>query len=345
VIVARVLDGGLFTTVQDLGRVGCLRYGVPPSGAMDRAACLAANALAGNPPGAAVLELTLVGPRLEFTAPASIALAGANLGAHLDGEPFGCWRSASVLPGQTLWFAGPEDGARAYLAFLGGIDVPLVLGSRSTYTRARLGGLDGRPLAAGDRLEIAGDVPRVLAHAIRIDPAECPLYGHEHDIRVILGPQEDRFTPAGIATFLSSTYKVGAGADRMGYRLAGPRIELANGADIVSDGSPAGGVQVTGDGQPIVLMADRGTAGGYAKIATVVTVDTWRLSQAVPGDAVRFREVTIAEARTALYEHAAWLERIGSAVTDTASDATAAAHRRRAAAAAAASVARILAGR
>ncbi len=317
-IVARVLDGGLFTTVQDLGRVGCMRYGVPPSGAMDRAACLAANALAGNAPDAAVLELTLVGPRLEFTAPATIALAGANLGAHLDDEPFGCWRAATVRAGQTLWFAGPEDGARACLAVHGGIDVPIVLGSRSTYTRARLGGLDGRPLAAGDRLEIAGDVPRILADARQLDPAECPVYGHAHDIRVIPGPQDDRFTPAGMATFLSSTYTVGAGADRMGYRLAGPRIELADGADIVSDGSPAGGVQVTGDGQPIVLMADRGTAGGYVKIATVITVDIGRLAQAVPGDTVRFRAVTIAEARTALREHAAWLERIGSTVTGTA---------------------------
>ncbi len=337
-IVLRVLDGGMFTTVQDLGRAGCQRYGVPASGAMDRSACLAANALAGNPPDAAVLEMTLVGPRLEFTAPATVALAGADLGAHLDDESLESWQSVTVFPGQTLWFAGPEDGARGYLAILGGIDVPVVLGSRSTYVRSRFGGLGGRPLAAGDRLAVAGDAARVLAGTRRVRSSERPAFGHDHAIRVVRGPQDDRFTPEGMETFLSSSYVVTAGADRMGYRLQGPAIAHSRGADIVSDGSPLGAVQVAGDGQPIVLMVDRGTAGGYAKIATVITVDTWRLAQAAPGDTVRFSEVTLAEAHAALRARAAWHESlVASGVTGA--DAP---RRRKAAAAAVAAVAWII---
>ncbi len=306
----RVLDGGLFTTVQDLGRFGFQRYGVPVSGAMDRAACLAANALAGNPPDAAVLEMTMVGPRLQFTAPATIAIAGADLGPHLDDEPAPAWRTLKVTGGQTLWFSGPEDGARACLAVLGGIDVPAVLGSRSTYVRSRLGGLYGRRLEDGDELPIGERLAATPSPIRDVPRHERPAYGHDHAIRVVRGPQDDRFTPEGLSTFLSSTYVVTGSADRMGYRLQGPAIAHAGGADIVSDGSPLGGVQVAGDGQPIVLMADRGTAGGYTKIATVITVDTWRLAQAAPGDTVRFREVTLTEAQAALRARTAWLARI-----------------------------------
>ena len=341
-IVADVLDGGMFTTVQDLGRVGYLRYGVPTSGAMDRAACLAANALVGNPPGAAILEITLVGPRIRFVAPATIALAGADLGARLDDRPISCWESLTVLPGQTLRFAGPADCARACLAVLGGIDVPVVLGSRSTYTRSRLGGADGRPLAQGDRLAIPGDAARVLAGRGRVPEAERPVYGSSHVLRVLRGPQDDRFTQEGLATFFSSDYTVTADGDRMGCRLQGPRIAHLSGADIVSDGSPPGAVQVSGDGQPIVLMADRGTAGGYAKIATVITVDVWRLAQAAPGDSVRFREATLAEAREALRAQREWLDRIRPTASVAPAVARGASRRRKAAAAAVAAVATAL---
>lgn len=344
--VLRVLDGGLFTTVQDLGRVGFQRYGVPVSGAMDRSACLAANALAGNPPDAAVLEMTMVGPRIEFTAPATIAIAGADLGAHLDDDPAPAWQTVRVAAGRTLWFSGPEDGARACLAILGGIDVPAVLGSRSTYVRSRLGGLEGRRLEDGDELPIGAGRADTLPPIREVPRHERPAYGHDHSIRVVRGPQDDRFTGEGLATFLSSTYVVTGGADRMGYRLQGPAIAHAGGADIVSDGSPLGGVQVAGDGQPIVLMADRGTAGGYTKIATVITVDTWRLAQAAPGDTVRFREVTLAEAQAALRARTTWLERIptmGPIVERRADPARASSDQRtKAAAAAAAALARYL---
>jgi antagonist of KipI len=243
-----------------------------------------------------------------------------------------------------LWFAGPKDGIRGYLAIAGGIDVPLVLGSRSTYLRSRLGGIEGRALKAGDILHVldheAGPKPGmdrrypagVSGRALL--PGRHPVYGHEHMVRVVLGPQDDRFTPDGVRTFLSSTYSVTPQSDRMGYRLAGPAIAHTAGPDIVSDGTPLGAVQVAGDGVPIVLMADRGTAGGYTKIATVISVDVYRLSQAAPGDVVRFQSISVGEAHRAVREQEAWLN--GLVTADSRDD------HRRGAAVAAAAVARLL---
>jgi antagonist of KipI len=332
-----VLDGGLLTTVQDTGRFGFQRYGVPVSGAMDPFALRAANRLAGNADGDAGLEMTLLGPRLRFLAPATIALAGADLGASLDGRPLPRWESLEVTEGATLAFSSALDGVRGYLAVGGGIDAPPVLGSRSTYTRARLGGLGGRALTAGDLLPTPGISPVIEGARRRLPLERQPVYGHDHRLRVILGPQDDRFTSEGVSTFLRSAYTVTPQSDRMGCRLAGPKISHAAGADIVSDGSPLGAVQVAGDGVPIVLMADRGTAGGYAKIATVIGVDVGRLSQAAPGDTVRFEAVTLDEAIAALREQEAWLDDL-AAWPDGAD-------RRRRAAMAAAAVARLLSDR
>lgn len=330
-----VLDGGLLTTVQDWGRYGYQRYGVPVSGAMDLLALRAGNRLVGNGDGAATLEMTLLGPRLRFLAPATIAIAGGDLGAMLDDRPLRTWESVGVGAGMVLSFSGPSDGIRAYLAVAGGIDVPLVLGSRSTYVRSRLGGLQGRALQAGDILETPGQAPLLRAAHPSVAAERRPAYGHEHVLRVVLGPQDDRFTPSGVRTFLSSAYSVTPQSDRMGYRLTGPKIEHTSGPDIVSDGTPFGAVQVAGDGVPIVLMADRGTAGGYTKIATVISADLPRLSQAAPGDAVRFEAVTLAEAHQALREQEAWLDALRAA-PETPAD------RARRAAAAAAVIARVL---
>jgi antagonist of KipI len=304
-----VVDGGLLTTVQDLGRFGYQRYGVPTSGALDPWSLRVANRLVGNPDGAAGLEITLVGPRLEFRAEAVIAVTGADLGARVDHRPIGRWESVAVRAGAALSFAGPQDGVRAWLAIAGGIDVPTVLGSRSTYTRSKLGGVDGRALKDGDVLDACGDCsvldgPRHLPAALR------PSWGHSHALRVVLGPQDDRFTPAGIGTFLSSAYTVTPQSDRMGYRLSGPAIEHRRGPDIVSDGTPFGAVQVAGDGAPIVLLADRGTAGGYTKIATVISADIPKLAQAAAGDTVTFEAVSLEAAHEALRERETWLERV-----------------------------------
>ena len=342
--IIQVLDGGLFTTVQDAGRYGYQRYGVPVSGAMDGAALRAANALVGNEAGAGALEITVLGPTLQFLAPATIALAGADLGALAGDSPVVPWESITVAAGTVLSFTGPRDGIRAYLAVAGGLDVPVVLGSRSTYARSRLGGFEGRPLQAGDVLRVLGTHPvaDLVAAGLgaparrEVAPALRPRYGHRHLLRVVLGPQEDRFTEAGISTLLTHTYAVTGQSDRMGYRLQGPKIEHCAGPDIVSDGSPLGGVQVAGDGMPIVLMCDRGTAGGYTKIATVITVDVWRLAQAAAGDEVRFEAIGVEAAHEAVRDYDEWARQVAG-VSGTADLA-----RKRKAAAAVAAVGRYL---
>ena len=333
--IIEILDGGLLTTVQDAGRFGFQRYGVPVSGAMDLFALRAANRLVGNEDGAAALEMTLLGPRLRFLGAGAIALTGADLDASIDGRPVPRWETVTVKSGQTLTFGAPRDGSRAYLAVCGGIDVPPVLGSRSTYTRSKLGGLQGRALKTGDILPIPGSSPMIDATRRRLSPDRQPVYGHDHRLRAVLGPQDDRFTNQGVLTFFCSAFTVTPQSDRMGYRLSGPKIEHTAGADIVSDGLPLGGVQVAGDGLPIVLMADRGTAGGYTKIATVISVDVWRLSQAAPDDTVRFEAVTIDEAIAARRDQEEALNAI-----ETAGDVSGS--RRRKAAVAAAAVARML---
>jgi biotin-dependent carboxylase-like uncharacterized protein len=305
-----VLDGGMLTTVQDLGRVGSQKYGVPESGAMDGLTLRAANRLVGNADSAACLEMTLTGPELRFGGPVVIALTGADLGALVNGRPAARWQAVSVAADTVLTFGGVRDGMRAYLAVNGGIDVPLVLGSRSTFTRSALGGFEGRALCAGDRIPVgaASGPPRgpgrlLPRHAV-------PLYGHAHSVRVVMGPQDDAFTDEGIRTFLAETYTLSTQSDRIGCRLSGPRIAHRTGADIVSDGTTLGSVQVTGDGLPIVLMADRGTTGGYAKIATVTSVDVSRLAQAMPGDRITFVRIGLDEAHALLRGAHAWLDAI-----------------------------------
>ncbi|MFQ5520322.1 MAG: biotin-dependent carboxyltransferase family protein [Candidatus Methylomirabilia bacterium] len=308
--IIEVLDGGLFTTVQDLGRYGYQRYGVPVSGAMDRFALRAANILVGNQEGAAGLEITLVGPRLRFVADTVIAITGADLDPRLDDEPVAMWRAVAASQGSILSFPAIRDGMRAYLAIAGGVDVPEILGSRSTYTRCRLGMAESRPLARGDRIATSWENPAARVEGRRLPQPDVASYGHHHALRVVLGPQDDAFTPEGIQTFLSFTYTVSPQSDRVGYRFQGPRIQHKSGHDIVSDGSPPGGVQVPGGGLPIVLLADRGTTGGYTKIATVISADLGRLAQAIPGDTVSFRSTTVEEAHEALKRQEARLQQL-----------------------------------
>ena len=310
-----ILEPGLFTTVQDRGRYGYQRYGVPSSGAMDTFALRAANILVGNEEGAAGLEMTVLGPRIRFLADTWIALTGADLGPTLDGEPLVMWQTAKVQRDGVLSFEGARDGTRSYLAAAGGLDIPLVMGSRSTYVTAAIGGLDGRPLKPGDILSTFGDKADVnLSERGLPESLMAPSYGHQHEIRVVLGPQDESFAAEAIATFLSSEYAIGLESDRMGYRLDGPRIEHKAGPDIVSDGTPLGAVQIPGDGQPIILLADRGTTGGYTKIATVISADIGTLAQAMPGNALTFRAVTVDEAQAVLREREAVLADIRRAV-------------------------------
>lgn len=313
-----IVDGGMLTTVQDLGRYGSQRYGVPVAGAMDGWALRAANRLVGNADGLAGLEMTLAGPVLRFDADAVIAVTGADLGALIDGRPIGLWQSRRIRARSVLSFAGARAGIRAYLAVGGGIDVPVVLGSRSTFTRSALGGHEGRALRAGDHLPIGAASPEASRVTRRMPRDGVPAHGRTHDLRVVPGPQDDAFTPEGLATFLSAIYTVTPKSDRVGCRLSGPRIAHRTGADIVSDGTAAGAVQVTGDGMPIILMADRGTTGGYTKIATIISADLGRVAQAAPGDQVRFIRVDPAEAFAAARDLEQALEAIASVDARTA---------------------------
>lgn len=303
-----VVEGGLFTTVQDLGRYGYQRYGVPVSGAMDPYALRMSNVLLGNPEGAAVLEITLVGPKLRFLAETTIVLGGTDLAPRLDGQSVPMWRVLRVSGGSLLSFDGPMAGMRTYLAVPGGIDVPTIMGSKSTYVRGTLGGFQGRILKPGDRLPALPDGNDPSPTGTRVPSRLISAHGHEHRLRVVMGPQADAFTPEGIATFLSSTYTVSRQSDRVGYRLEGPAIDHLKGADIISDGIPFGAVQVTGDGLPVVLMADRGTTGGYTKIAAVISVDIGKLAQAIPGDMVTFQAVSMEEAHRHLKEQECGLQ-------------------------------------
>jgi len=304
-----VVDPGLLTTVQDLGRPGYQRLGIPPSGPLDRPAFVLANRLVGNPDGAAGLELTLRGPRLEARRACLVAVTGADMGLTINGQAAPGWTAVRLRPGDVVAFRMVTAGCRAYLAVAGGLDLPPVLGSRSTYLRGRLGGLDGRPLQKGDALPVGAPPAGLDRPAGRVVPeARRPGYPAEVECRVILGPQDDRFTPDGIAVFLGGPYEVAPQADRMGYRLKGPAIGHARGHDILSDGIPLGGIQVPGEGQPIVLLVDRQTTGGYTKIATVISTDIARIGQTRPGHRVRFRRVTLAEAHAALREARAWLD-------------------------------------
>jgi biotin-dependent carboxylase-like uncharacterized protein len=304
-----VVEPGLLTTIQDLGRPGYQRVGIPPSGPMDRGAFVLANRLVGNADGAAGLELTLKGPTLEVRRPCVIAVTGAEMAVLAGGQPVPAWTAVRLGPGDVLAFRMASAGCRAYLAVAGGLATPRALGSRSTYLRGRLGGLGGRALQTGDILPVSPARTSLDALVGRsVSPAHRPAYPAEVECRVVLGPQADRFTADGVAAFLGDTYEVTPQADRMGYRLKGPAIQHARGHDIVSDGIPLGGIQVPGEGQPIVLLVDRQTTGGYTKIATVISVDVARLGQTRPGQRVRFREVSLAQAHAALAEERARLD-------------------------------------
>jgi biotin-dependent carboxylase-like uncharacterized protein len=292
-----VQDPGPLTTVQDLGRPGYLRVGIPGSGPLDREAFLLANRLVGNPDDAAGLECTLIGPRLEFTDERLAAVTGADMVLTLNGSAVEAWQGLRVRPGDVLRLGPARRGVRAYVAVAGGIETPLVLGSRATYVRGRLGGLEGRALRKGDRLPLG---PVAAVRPRRLHPGRIPVYGAEALVHVVLGPQDDRFTAAGIAALLEGPYEMLPQSDRMGARLKGPFIEHTRGHDIISDGVALGGIQVIGEGQPIVLLADRQSTGGYTKIATVCSFDIGRVAQVKPGGRLRFRRVTVGEAHAML---------------------------------------------
>lgn len=292
-----IVNPGLLTTVQDKGRWGYQEFGMPVAGAMDEYSLRAANILVGNDEYAAALETTLLGPEIRFNTDTVIAITGANMMPRVNGRVVPMWRTLRLAAGDLLSFEMAREGARGYIAFAGGIDVPAIMGSRSTYVRGSIGGYEGRKLKANDEFGL-GRVTVPLEKLLgRIVPgSHIPEYKNQVVVRAVLGPQDDCFTDASVELFFNSVYEVTNEADRMGYRLAGAALEHKNGADIISDGINLGSIQIPGHGMPIVMMSERQTTGGYTKIATVISTDISVMAQLKPGDKIQFIKTEINEA-------------------------------------------------
>ena len=293
----KTIEPGGHTLVQDLGRFGFQRFGVPPCGALDQDAARLANLLVNNRANDAVLEITFFGPVLEVLCSADIAITGALMNPTLNGKKIENHRSHRVKKNDILAFDQATTGCRSYLAVSGGIDVPEIMGSRSCYTGAGIGGLDGRALKSGDILSRRDG--SLLERARAIAPEFVPSHEHEITLRAVPGPQ-DHYFDQGLILFFNAVFTVSPQANRMGYRLTGPLIRQrpAMPETIISEPSLAGGVQVPPDGQPIVLLGEQ-TVGGYTKIATVISTDLPKLAQALPGDTIRFVPVTLEQAHGA----------------------------------------------
>ncbi|MGP1431380.1 MAG: biotin-dependent carboxyltransferase family protein [Treponema sp.] len=290
----KVIRPGVCTTIQDLGRIGYQKFGIPVAGVMDEFAASVANFLVGNERNEAVLEITYLGPTLAFQKEMLIGIAGADVSPKLNGTPVPVWESFTVTKDDVLSFGSVKSGVRAYIAFAGSIDVPPVNGSKSTLMKSKIGGFQGRMLQAGDELAICvrhGSVPQ------RLPARFIPVYPHSNDISVCLGPQDDYFTEQGIADFFRQPYTITANADRMGIRLDGAAVAHKTKADIISDAAVIGSIQVPADGKPIILMADRQTTGGYAKIGTVIKEDIIKLAQMASKDTVQFCRISMEDAQ------------------------------------------------
>lgn len=283
----KVITPGMLSTIQDGGRKGFAAMGFNASGVMDVRSYHIANALVGNFTDEAVIEMTYLGGSFKFLESNYIAITGADMSPKLDGVPVEMYTTVFVKQDETLTFSVAESGMRAYIAVRGGIDVPVIMGSRSTNLKCKLGGLDGRPLKAGDIVPCRDVYDEFHKHLIHSAPKE-DFGSDEITVRVLLGPQDDYFTDHGIKTFLNSTYTVTNESDRMGCKLSGEKIEYKNTVDIISDGIVFGSIQIPRTGNPIIMLADRQTTGGYAKIATVISVDLPLLAQARPGTKVHF---------------------------------------------------------
>ncbi|AZN42865.1 5-oxoprolinase subunit C family protein [Paenibacillus albus] len=346
-----VIKPGLHTTVQDLGRPGWRQGGIPEGGAMDSIALRIANMLVGNAEGAAALELTLNGPQLRLEQDMLLAVTGAQMAPTIDGEPLPQWRPVWAPAGATLAFGQAASGCRAYVAVAGGIDAELALGSRSTDTRAGIGGVAGRPLRGGDvlpcgnggeadaagraraaawRASLAaraaagaeGRRPNWAAPAWFAAPPRMPLLASPSSggnagttvLRVVPGAEYGHFREAARTAFMRERYRVAPASDRMGVRLDGPPLETMDSAELLSHGVIAGTVQVPHGGTPIILAADCQTTGGYQKIAHVITADMPVLAQCRPGDWITFTEVTLGEAQRILLDQEREMRLLATAI-------------------------------
>lgn len=286
----KIINPGLFTTVQDLGRYGYESYGFTPAGVMDYESYYLANALLGNDYNCGVLELTLYGITFEVLHSTSMSSAGAEMELTINEEPFDTGTAVDLVKGDIVKFGGVKKGARTYIAFSGGLDLPKELGSYSTHTRSKMGGYKGRVLKAGNILPVKG---KTVEHNF---PVITKVLTEDTEIRFIPGQQNDRFDSVNKRIFTESEYTLTKDSDRMGCRLEGPAVESADDDDILSEPTQFGSIQVPKNGQPIVLLADRQTAGGYKKIGTVAKVDLPKIAQKKPGEKITFTEVSVDEA-------------------------------------------------
>ena len=321
-----VLDGGLLTTVQDGGRHGLYNTGIPPSGAMDDFSFRVANLLVGNAEDAAALEVTYLGPKLRFVEDRTVAVTGADMPPKVDGTSHPTWEAFQVEAGETLSFDHLRAGARAYIAVAGGIDVPEVLGSRSTYARVALGGYDGRRLQPGDELPV-GTPSRAAAKRVKanVDEDARPTFAKENEVRVILGLYDHRLTDESLEAFLEADWTVTTDADRVGYRYRAvelefvPRTEIPFGVgsapwNTCSLNYPFGVIQVPGGVEPIVLMKDGVSGGNYASVGTVISADLDRVAQTKTHDKTRFCAVSLDQALVARAERRRRLDNIRSSL-------------------------------
>lgn len=290
---------GMMTTVQDLGRTGFQKDGFSPSGAVDFKSAKIANLLVDNSDNEAVIEFMMAGPEIEFATDAIIAITGGDFDSRLNGKPMPTYTAVYVNQGDILALKYAKTGVWGYLAVAGGLDIPVVMGSRSTNIKCSIGGFKGRPIKNGDRISLRERkqyIPTFLSR--EIGPED---FGQkEKIIRVVPGPQEDYFTYKGIEIFYNNEYTITSAADRMGFRLEGAEIEHKNGTDIISDGIPLGAIQIPSHGKPIIMLADRQTTGGYAKIGTVASVDIPAFVQSKEGTVIRFEKISVEEAQALL---------------------------------------------
>ncbi|MGL6104870.1 biotin-dependent carboxyltransferase family protein [Romboutsia sp.] len=302
-------NGGMYTTLQDYGRIGYQDSGFSVCGAMDKKALTIANILVGNDEFEAGLEATLVGPTIEFTKNNIIAVTGGDLSPKINGKNIEMYKAILVKSKDILSFESAKAGARAYISFSGGLEIPLVMGSKSTNVKCSMGGYKGNTLKQGDFIKFNSPkeyLPNFLSRKISNEE----IYENNITLRVILGPQDDAFTKKGIETFFSKEYEITKEFDRMGCRLDGPVIEHKESADIISDGIVLGSIQVPSHGKPIIMLSDRQTTGGYTKIGTVVSVDIHKLAQGKVGDRIQFEQIDIDKAQKLYREELLIIENI-----------------------------------
>ncbi|KAB3531496.1 5-oxoprolinase subunit C family protein [Alkaliphilus serpentinus] len=295
----QILKAGILTTIQDFGRIGYQQYGIPTSGGMDLYSLELANLLVGNQATEGALEFTMMPPSIAFHGEVDFAVTGGDFQPLLNNHPITMYQTQRAYRGDILSFKGLKSGCRGYLAVAGGFDIPIIMGSKSTYLRGAFGGLEGKRLKDGDLLQLNKPTEKPIIN--RIPHNMIPDYTvTNRTIRVVMGPEDDTFTPEGKEVFLHSQYQLTNQADRMGLRFDGPKVSHTKAADIVSGGINLGAIQVPGEGKPIIMMADHQTTGGYTKIANVISVDIPYLAQLKPGDSISFKEVSIEEAQELL---------------------------------------------